>query len=128
MKDYSAYIKSHIKRNLRQREALENHRAWVIDRLNCITPSWAEKYGVSRVLLFGSFAKGTQRLDSDVDIAIEGLKSEDYWKAWADIEDLSGLEKIDLRCLEDFPLPSRELILKSGVVIYDKRIHPDSDR
>jgi predicted nucleotidyltransferase len=127
MKDYSAYITAHIKRNLCEREALESHRARVIEQLNRIAPSWAQKYGVMRVLLFGSFAAGTHRLNSDVDVAVEGLRGEDYWKAWADIENLSGLE-IDLRCLEDFPPSSRALILKNGVVIYEKGTSPDADR
>jgi predicted nucleotidyltransferase len=41
-----------------------------------------ERYGVSRVRVFGSLAKESGFLQgSDIDLAVEGLKLEDYWSA-----------------------------------------------
>jgi predicted nucleotidyltransferase len=47
------------------------------------------RFDVKRVILFGSMAEPLLfRLDSDVDIAVEGLKADDYWTAWLEIEQI----------------------------------------
>lgn len=43
----------------------------IIEALKKELPVLSSKYGVRRIGVFGSFAKGTQKKDSDVDIVIE---------------------------------------------------------
>jgi predicted nucleotidyltransferase len=43
------------------------------------------KYGVSEVFIFGSLADGTYHENSDIDIAVKGLKPELFLKAYADL-------------------------------------------
>jgi len=45
-----------------------------------------ERYGVSRVRVFGSLLyEGRFHRGSDIDLAVEGLKIDDYWKALAEV-------------------------------------------
>jgi len=43
------------------------------------------KYEVSEIFLFGSLADGTYHENSDIDIAVKGLKPELFLKAYADL-------------------------------------------
>jgi predicted nucleotidyltransferase len=44
-----------------------------------------------RVVLFGSLAHVAWFTpDSDVDLAVEGLSSDDYWRAWRVVEEIIG--------------------------------------
>ena len=43
------------------------------------------KYEVSEIFIFGSLADGTYNENSDIDIAVKGLKPELFLKAYADL-------------------------------------------
>ncbi|MBU4266148.1 MAG: nucleotidyltransferase family protein [Candidatus Altiarchaeota archaeon] len=43
----------------------------VIEILRKVLPHLGSSYGVKKMALFGSFAKGVQREDSDIDILVE---------------------------------------------------------
>jgi hypothetical protein len=43
----------------------------IIEALQKELPLLSSKYGVRRIGVFGSFAKGTQKKDSDIDLVIE---------------------------------------------------------
>jgi predicted nucleotidyltransferase len=43
----------------------------ILEILRKELPYFASKYGVKRIGIFGSYAKGVQRKDSDVDILVE---------------------------------------------------------
>lgn len=43
----------------------------IIGKLRQMLPHLAEAYGVSKIALFGSFAAGTARSDSDIDLLVE---------------------------------------------------------
>ena len=56
-----------------------------------------ERYGVDRVRVFGSLVhKGRFYPDSDVDLAVEGLKSCDYWEALTSVIFLDKEVAIDM--------------------------------
>ncbi len=63
----------------------------------------AKKYGLKLVLLFGSFASGKTREDSDLDIAVLGRKRIDFKRQIDLINDLSDIFKknIDLSVLNN---------------------------
>jgi predicted nucleotidyltransferase len=75
--------------------------------------------GVRRVWLFGSAAKG-KRLDwrSDLDFAVEGMDSNDRYRAWAELD-----EKMTIPCdivLLDAANPAlRGEILRWGKLLYE---------
>lgn len=43
----------------------------VVDLLRAARPQLAKEFGITRLALFGSYARGHQREDSDVDILVE---------------------------------------------------------
>lgn len=124
--DYSSYIKGYRERAENRKVKLKQLREHVLEETKKIASLLASRYNADLVVLFGSYAKGTHRMNSDVDIAIQGIDSNDYWEAWAFVDQLTGLS-IDLRCLENFPACSRKLILKQGVILYEQRTTSDAD-
>jgi len=43
----------------------------VLDLLRAARPQLAREFGITRLALFGSYARGDQREDSDVDVLVE---------------------------------------------------------
>jgi predicted nucleotidyltransferase len=72
-----------------------------------------ERYGASRVTLFGSLATGEYRECSDVDLAVEGLAVLDYFPALSDLMELLG-GPVDLVCREQAPPSLAERITEEG--------------
>ena len=56
------------------------------------------QYGVRKLAVFGSAAKGTMRADSDVDLAVSGLPPENFFKALGTVSSLidQSIHLIDL--------------------------------
>ena len=80
---------------------------------------YAEKYGVRKVILFGSRARGTNSERSDIDIAAAGGDFREFCCAMD--EQVRTLLKFDTVNLDG--IVSEELmseIKKDGVVIYEK--------
>ncbi|MBN1422323.1 MAG: nucleotidyltransferase domain-containing protein [Planctomycetes bacterium] len=71
------------------------------------------RYGVRRVLLFGSVARGEIHERSDVDLAVEGLDPAEFFRAAGECMDLLSLP-IDLIPLEAAPPGLRERIEREG--------------
>lgn len=77
-----------------------------------------KQFGARRVILFGSLASGDffhQR--SDIDLAVQGLKAQDFWRAWAALDQLGAEFEIDLVDIETTPAHLREHIDRQGVEI-----------
>lgn len=80
----------------------------------------AEKYNVSRVILFGSRARGTHQKKSDLDLAVYGCSNFAEF-SFAMQEDVWTLLKMDLIDMDE--VTSKDLtseIERDGVVIYEK--------
>ena len=81
--------------------------------------SFARKYSVSKIVLFGSRARGTHTERSDIDIAVYGGDFDSFY--WDVKEKINSLLMFDI-VQADLPI-SDELnkeIKKDGVVIYEK--------
>lgn len=91
----------------------------------------AERYGVGKVYLFGSYARGEATEESDIDLLVEAENIKSLWTfggLWGDLED--ALEKkLDLvteeslyREHQDDPLrvKFRDAVDKDRRIIYDK--------
>ncbi len=70
-------------------------------------------FGVTQVVLFGSLVRGRFQPDSDIDLAVAGLRATDFFAALAQAAKLSEFS-IDLKPLEDLDLYFRERVLATG--------------
>ena len=72
-------------------------------------------YGVKQVVLFGSLSRdGVFDDHSDIDLAVEGLDEQEYYKALARLSDLDISSDIDLLMMEHTPPKVLDMILKEG--------------
>ena len=80
------------------------------------------KRGIASAVLFGSFAKGTARATSDIDVAVwpgEGWTVRDWDALQDDLEALPSLRKWDLVRMNGFVSPTlKEMIDRDGIVLY----------
>ena len=88
----------------------------VLTRVREAVRQLKEAFPVRRVILFGSLAhQGWFITDSDVDLAVAGLGSKDYWQAWRLLEDAVGLRPVDLLELETVGASLRQAIERYGI-------------
>jgi predicted nucleotidyltransferase len=91
-------------------------------KLNSIVDIIINELGPEKLILFGSRGKGTALYNSDYDIAIEseriGLRKKRVLKE--KIDEIIGLHKIDLVFLKDVDTDFRNIIQKTGKVIYEQ--------
>jgi predicted nucleotidyltransferase len=70
-----------------------------------------ERFGATRVILFGSLAHGAWfHARSDIDLAAEGIAAQDHFRAWGALEDVSIEFEFDLILLESAPAALRSEI------------------
>jgi predicted nucleotidyltransferase len=65
-----------------------NRQTYTIDEIANIVAPVAKEYGVERVFLFGSYARGSQNTDSDLDFRIDGGKIRTLFELAEFYEDL----------------------------------------
>ena len=70
-------------------------------------------FGVTRVVLFGSLARGRFRPDSDIDLAAEGLAAAAFFPALAQASQLTEFP-LDLKPIEDLAPHFRMRVLLTG--------------
>ena len=70
-------------------------------------------YRVERVVLFGSLGTGHRRENSDVDLAVEGLRKDLYFDALSKLTAMFRAP-VDLVCLEEAPESLRQRIVVEG--------------
>lgn len=80
---------------------------------------YAEKYDVTKVILFGSRARGTNRERSDIDIAVSGGDFNEFCYAMdEEVRTLLMFDVVNLNSCRSAELMSE--IEKDGIVIYEK--------
>ncbi len=77
----------------------------------------------SKIILFGSRAKETNRDHSDFDFAVDCKKPQISVQREInkDIEKISGLYKVDVVYMSSIEEEFKNIILKTGKVIYERR-------
>ena len=72
-------------------------REQLLDRVREAASMLKTRFGARRVVLFGSLAHVAWFVpDSDVDLAVEGLAGDAYWRAWRLVEEIIGDRPVDL--------------------------------
>jgi predicted nucleotidyltransferase len=104
----------HREEQERQEQERRAREAWeVAQRAAVLLKS---RFDVQRVILFGSLARRDlfhQR--SDIDLAVEGITSRDFWRAWSALDTLGREWEIDLVDVETASLSLRSTIEREGV-------------
>ena len=85
--------------------------------LDKIVSLLVQKYGVRRIILFGSLARGQFDADSDIDLAVEGLAKSDYFAALSATSDLAD-RWVDIKPLEELEEHFKERVLATGECLY----------
>ncbi len=79
----------------------------------------AQQYGAQRLVLFGSRARGDNRYNSDIDLAVYGMPQKNQGRFWMDCEELPTLLKFDIVHIQDGMDPVfLQNIQKDGVILY----------
>jgi predicted nucleotidyltransferase len=74
------------------------------------------QFGVRQVILFGSLAHVAWfTRTSDIDLAVEGLRHQDYWQAWRAVEEAFPDRRVDLITLEIASESLKSAIARYGV-------------
>ena len=129
--DYEAFQKSvhrQFEKSIREyRKMVEpiqiddavNDRNKIIDYLKRHKDEFEKKYNISKLALFGSYSRGENRKDSDIDIAIE-TKLSDYFLLYDFKEELEGYfhTKVDVVRIRDRMNEAlRKRIMKDGIYV-----------
>ncbi len=77
-----------------------------------------KKYGVEKVLVYGSVARGDYQDKSDLDICVEGLSNEYFFRALGECM-MKTQHSISITDFNNTFGYFRERILKEGKVIYE---------
>ncbi len=74
------------------------------------------RHGANQIILYGSMAKGTYRPDSDIDICVAGLPSQNFFRAMAEclMTAHRPVSIVDLRNIHGY---FRERVLEEGKVL-----------
>jgi predicted nucleotidyltransferase len=114
-RDYSSYIESWKRRAAEEEKKRREAHLRALNSAEKAAVRLKREFGVCKVYLFGTCADADRfRLDSDIDIAVLGLKPDLFFKAWATIEEEVEFP-IDLIALEEAPPTLRRRIEKEGV-------------
>jgi len=92
--------------------------------LNKIVRLLIDEVNPTKLILFGSRSKGNARRGSDIDVAVEGGKSlshREERKLKEKIEEISGIYFVDIVFLEKTSADFKNMIRKTGKVIYEKK-------
>lgn len=95
---------------------------YTINEIRNMTAPVAKEYGIERMSLFGSYARGEAKEDSDIDLYIERGKLKSLLQYFAFIDELENV----LGCHVDVVTTGIEdkqflsAIMKEGVLLYEK--------
>lgn len=97
-------------------------RVYTIEELKSIIIPVLQRFGVTKAILFGSYAKGTATEQSDVDLLIQtDRRGFDFGAILADLFEVFGYGNVDLYAEYELDENSDLMadIRKTGVLLYD---------
>ena len=117
-KGWAPYLRAARMREFAKDEApdAEQHEERLRGRVNKAAGALKGEFGARRVFLFGSLAhSGWFADDSDVDLVVEGLSPDLYWKAWRKVEEMIEERPVDLIPYEDASESMKRAIRRIGI-------------
>ena len=116
--DWKTYLKAASTRaalpDLTPEELRERER--LLGRIKEAAALVKGRFGAKKVVLFGSLAHaGWFVHDSDVDLAVEGLAGDDYWKAWGLVEKIVKDRPVDFIDIETARESLKRAIERYGI-------------
>lgn len=121
MSEFEPYLRAWRERWRRQREADEKAALEAREIADRLAHHLRDVYGVRRVVLVGSLARGDFRVGSDIDLAAEGIPDDRFFRAGADLEAAAGGLHVDLVPLESADPAFLADLDREGIVLYDQR-------
>lgn len=112
------YRQSARAREIARQQETEGRRqaAWMVARRAARVLK--EMFDATRVLAFGSLAHGAWfGPRSDIDLAVEGVPADAFWRAWVALERVDPAFEIDLVAIESAPASLRDEITSQGVAL-----------
>ncbi|MFP4452867.1 MAG: nucleotidyltransferase family protein [Desulfobacterales bacterium] len=95
----------------------EVRRARLRDSAHRIARKLVKAYGARKVFLFGSL-KDASLFPEDIDLAVEGLDDEKFYKAVFDVQGLAEC-RVDILAVEDLSPRFRQFISEKGELLYE---------
>jgi predicted nucleotidyltransferase len=115
METYLAYWRDQlVEQQTRQRQLRQQVRSEITQIVSLLI----DQFGAARIILFGSFVKGTFTSESDIDLAVEGIAPARYFAALAAVNHLTG-RWVDLKPLEAMSSHFRQRVLTTGEIMYE---------
>ena len=103
----------------RHRRRQRRVRAAMYDEAVRLARLAAARFRFRRLYLFGSVASSSRlAVWSDIDMAVQGLATEDYWPLLGALSAVAEY-RLDLKPLEEMPAAARRQIETTGVVLYE---------
>lgn len=104
----------------KRRERVKSRIKEAKQRMAVVEALWPlfDKYHLSRVFVFGSVSRGSSGVSSDIDLYIEEVSGEDYWKLRHELEEAAG-KLIDLYCQLDDPVFVKK-VKERGKLVYTR--------
>lgn len=94
---------------------------YTLEEISCRVRPVAEKYKLKAVYVFGSYARGEAREDSDVDLLIDatdsGMRGLAYGGLYCDLEDAleKPIDMVTVRALAQPPAHKSDLFFREAV-------------
>lgn len=118
MHDPAPYIAAFERRQAAEQLRAAAKAEFAIDAARRIASHLAATYAVRRVVLFGSLARDEFRVESDIDLLVEGLPPDALFRAGADAEEIAGEIAVDLVPAEAAGVRLLQRIKLEGRVLY----------
>lgn len=113
--DISQYVIGHKERFKLEDQKREEFHCGAISKAKQIAEELRRVFPGTEVALFGSLTSDFYELTSDIDLAIKGLREEDYFKALKIAEDIAVPISVDLVQVEYAPETLSKIIERDGV-------------
>jgi predicted nucleotidyltransferase len=110
------YRRAARKRDTEQQQAQAQRRevAWTAARQ--AASLLKDQFGASRVVVYGSLAHGAWfNARSDIDLMVVGIPPDQFWRAWAALDQIAGGFEIELVVETELTESLRKVIQREGV-------------
>lgn len=121
VRDFEPYLRAWRERWAGQRRADAEAARSALAVAERLARRLRDEYGARRVVLLGSLARGEFRVGSDIDLAAEGIRDEDFFRAGAELESAAGGLHVDVVPIESASSAFLAELAREGIVLDGER-------